>query len=125
MTTNAPLKFTQALENPHYQGVQDVHPEELSQHLGQVLLVDVRQPEEYVGELGHIEGADLVVLDTLPQNLPQLPQDKTIVFICRSGSRSAHAAAFAQSQGWNNVYNMLGGMMLWNNLKYPVVRTSK
>lgn len=116
------VQFASKIENPHFQGVFDIAPEELAQKKADVVMIDVRQPEEYVGELGHIEGSKLVVLNTIPDNLSEIPKDKTVVFVCRSGGRSAQATAFALMQGYKEVYNMLGGMIQWNNLQLPVER---
>lgn len=110
--------FESKEENLHFEGVWDIDPRELNEKSHLVHLVDVRQPEEYSGDLGHIPGADLIVLDTLPENIHQLPKDKPIVFICRSGSRSARAAAWAMEQGYKEVYNLKGGMILWNELHF-------
>ncbi len=112
------IKFETALENPGFPGVEDIHPEELRTHKNEVAIIDVRRPDEFVGELGHIPGAKLLVLDTLPSEVDQLPKDKTIVFICRSGMRSAQAAAFAKDVGFESVYNMKGGMIFWNELGF-------
>ncbi len=46
----------------------------------------------------------------------KIPKDKTVVFICRSGGRSGNATAMAKDQGFANVYNMKGGMLLWNEM---------
>jgi hydroxyacylglutathione hydrolase len=85
-----------------------------------VVLVDVRNPVEYTGELGHIPGAQLVVLDTLPTHIDELPKDKTVVFVCLSGGRSSRATHFAKENGFSSVYNLKGGMKLWNELKLEV-----
>ncbi|MGE5087081.1 MAG: rhodanese-like domain-containing protein [Bacillota bacterium] len=116
------VDFTSKTENPHFEGVCDIAPAELHQKMSKVKLIDVRQPEEFTGELGHIHGAELLVLDTLPDQLDNLPKDQTIVFICRSGGRSAKATAFAMMNGFKNVYNMRGGMLHWNELQLPVER---
>jgi hydroxyacylglutathione hydrolase len=110
------VQFETQEDNLYYHGVQDIDPRELSQKKDQVVLIDVRQPEEYQGDLGHIPGSKLIALDTLPENMSQIPQDRTVVFVCRSGSRSAKAAAFAMEHGFRNVYNLKGGMILWNEL---------
>lgn len=116
------VQFDTKIENPHFNGVFDIAPDELAQKKMDVVMIDVRQPEEYVGELGHIPGSKLVILSALPDNLSEIPKDKTVVFICRSGGRSAQAAAYALMQGYKEVYNMLGGMIQWNNLQLPVER---
>lgn len=105
-------------QNPDFEGVLDVTPDDVAKSSG-AKIVDVREPAEYVGELGHIAGAELIVLQTLPDHLDRLPKDKPVVFICRSGVRSARAAAFAQANGFTQVYNMKGGMLLWNSMGLP------
>lgn len=114
----APVQFTSAAPNPGLPDVVDVSPEELREMSDKVHLVDVRRPEEYTGELGHVKGARLIVLDTIPEHVGSLPKDEPIVFICRSGGRSAQATAFALDQGFKHVYNMKGGMLLWNQLGF-------
>jgi len=113
------LDFESREENLHYHGVLDIDPQELLKKKDQVYLVDVRQPEEFTGELGHIPGARLMVLDTLHDHLKELPTHQTIVFVCRSGGRSARASALAHSAGLKNTYNLKGGMLLWNELHLP------
>lgn len=114
--------FKNKIQNPNFQEVQDIEPQEVLELKTQVKLIDVRQPEEYTGELGHISGAELLALGTLPEHINQLPKEQTIVFVCRSGGRSAQATAFAKSQGFTEVYNMLGGMLLWNEKQLPIER---
>lgn len=116
------VQFKTKAENPHFEGVFDISPTELAEVMADVKLVDVRQPDEYVGELGHIPGAELIVLNTLPDQLQNLPKDQTVVFVCLGGGRSAKAAAYAMMNGWTHVYNMAGGMALWNNLQLPIER---
>lgn len=113
---NKYVQFETKEENLHYHGVFDIDPRELAQKKDQVVLIDVRQPEEYQGDLGHIPGSKLIALDTLPDHLGELPKDRTVVFVCRSGGRSARAAAFAMENGLQDVYNLKGGMILWNEL---------
>ena len=105
-------------QNLHYPQVRDIEPTELESKLEHVALIDVRQPDEFTGDLGHIPGAQLIVLDTLPEQLHRLPKNKTIVFVCRSGGRSAKATAFAIENGFKNVFNLKGGMILWNELHF-------
>ena len=106
-------------KNPHFENVYDVSPQEVFQNASQLTLVDVREPAEWSSELGHIDQSTFVVLHTLPENLNSIPTDKPIVFVCRSGGRSAQASAFAHNQGLLNTYNMQGGMYLWNQLHLP------
>lgn len=116
------VEFRVKHRNPDNPGVEDIEPKELWEQRDKAVLVDVRRPDEFTGELGHIPGAQLMVLDTLPERLNELPADRTVVFICRSGARSGRAAAFAKQNGRADVYNMKGGMLLWNELKLDVER---
>lgn len=118
MTTGKYVEFESKEENLHYEGVYDIDPTELLTKVNDVQLIDCRQHEEYTGELGHIPGAQLIVLDTIPEEINQIPKDRTVVFVCRSGSRSAKASAFLKAQGFQSVYNLKGGMLLWNELHY-------
>jgi len=113
-----------SLPNPDFRDVRDLRCEDLQAflqaHGGRDLaLIDVRQPEEFIGELGHIPGSELWVLSTLPERIHELPRDRDIVFICRSGGRSAQAAAYVQHFDIQRCFNLQGGMIRWNNLGYP------
>ena len=110
--------FPAKVKNPQFQEVYDVLPKDVLDNKELVYLIDVRRPDEFNGELGHIKGSKLLTLDFLPQKINELKTDKPIVFICRSGNRSAHAASFALQNGIKNIYNMSGGMILWNELGF-------
>src|SRR4029079_17983430 len=91
----------------------ELTPEEVRSRLtasSPPLLLDVREPEEFVGELGHIEGSLLVPMDALEHRLPKLAGyvDRDVVVVCRAGARSASAGAILQRAGFTQVYN-LGG----------------
>jgi glyoxylase-like metal-dependent hydrolase (beta-lactamase superfamily II)/rhodanese-related sulfurtransferase len=88
------------------------------------LLLDVRQPEEYAGELGHVPGALLVPLPELRARLHEIGTDRarTVIAICRSGNRSARAAAILRDGGFVNVLNMTGGTLAWRDRGFPVDR---
>ncbi len=110
------VNFSHAEPNASLQQVMDVHPHSVLQKKNSIRIIDVRRLDEFKGELGHIPGAQLLTVETLPERTHELPKDKTIVFVCRSGGRSARATAFALEEGFKNVFNMQGGMVLWNQL---------
>ena len=112
------VAFESVNPNPNHDTVKDVKPEEVLTKKDDVVLVDVRRPDELTGELGHIPGVMHVVLDELPQRLDEIPKDQTVVFVCRSGGRSGQASAFALENGFQDVYNMQGGMIRWNELRF-------
>jgi rhodanese-related sulfurtransferase len=80
-----------------------------------LIIVDVRTSQEYVS--GHIAGAL-----NLPENLTDhlSPADEILVY-CKSGVRSAAAQQLLNANGYEKVYNMLGGIDAWINAGYPVI----
>lgn len=85
----------------------------LASHV-KVVLVDVRQPEEF--SAGHIEGAMLVPLGTLETAYKSLPRDVKLVVYCRAGHRSAKAVAFLKAHGFTRAVSMDGGFVAWSAL---------
>ncbi len=83
-----------------------------------VVLIDVREPWEY--NEGHIPGVKLIPLGQLSDKLDEIPKDKFVVMTCRSGNRSGQATQFLRSQGFDNVHNMLGGILAWQKAGLPV-----
>ncbi|MCB0340685.1 MAG: rhodanese-like domain-containing protein [Pseudobdellovibrionaceae bacterium] len=122
MSEKSVVNFTNKMPNPMFPTVFDVTCEEVFEKKDGVHLIDVRRPDEYTGDLGHIPGATLITLDEIPSRKNELPTTGTIVFICRSGGRSAQASAMAKEAGLQNVFNMQGGMMAWNDKKFKVER---
>jgi len=86
-------------------------------------LIDVRSLEEFHGELGHVPGSELIEMGPdLEQALSELDKNTNLVFICRSGNRSGTVTAYAVENGFTQVFNMNGGMLLWNELGLEVTR---
>jgi rhodanese-related sulfurtransferase len=94
-------------------GIKEVDAQDLQrmQAAGEVMLVDVRTEAEFAA--GAIAGAKFLPLHMLPLAGDQIPTDKPVVFYCRSGARSAQACAFMTTKGYDNVYNLQGGVMAW------------
>jgi rhodanese-related sulfurtransferase len=93
---------------------------ELSEKLknsARVLVVDVRQPEEY--RQGHIANSKLLPLGELNKRINELPKNKEIVCVCASGSRSRQATKFLVGAGYN-AFDMQGGMFMWQRAGLPV-----
>lgn len=95
----------------------------LEQRRDSVVVLDVRNPEEWYSETGHIEGALLIPFDALPMNLDKLEpyKDKDVICVCYVGQRSAVAAQFLSQQGFQRTYNVEGGMMEWFDRDLPAV----
>jgi rhodanese-related sulfurtransferase len=110
----APLRRT-------YAGIDEVDAEWVAYHRDTTTIIDVREPSEYVGPHGHIEGATLIPLGDLASALESLETDKPIVTVCRSGGRSAQAYVLMKRVGLDRVANLTGGMIRWHELGLPVV----
>lgn len=82
-----------------------------------VQLIDVRQSHEH--EAGRISGSRLIELAALPAQAAEIDRDQPVVFYCRSGARSAMAAA-AFSQAGYDAHNMAGGLLEWQAAGLPL-----
>lgn len=99
----------------NFAGVPEVSPEWVADHMGDVHILDVREPEETVAGEARIAGARIVPLGELRDRLDQIPTDKPIVTFCRSGRRSAMAVSILQEAGFENVANIAGGILRWRD----------
>ncbi|MFP3901304.1 MAG: rhodanese-like domain-containing protein [Acidimicrobiia bacterium] len=98
--------------------VPEIDATELDHLRGQAAaLIDVREPDEYVA--GHVPGAVLVPLASVPDRLDEVPEAGTVYVICASGSRSLVAAEYYRSQGRDAV-NVAGGTKSWMSSGHPV-----
>ena len=75
------------------------------------LLIDVREPDEHA--VARIEGARLIPLKTLPDELAGLPRDREILVHCKAGGRSAKAVQLLLESGFTRVKNVSGGIDAW------------
>lgn len=98
---------------------------ELKQRLDKgedVLVLDVRSAEEYVGDLGHITGSINISTEDLSRRLNELKAYKKrfIVVVCRTDRRSMMAAELLTKAGFADVAVLLGGMEQWDHIGLPV-----
>ena len=101
-------------------GFPEIDVDTALENLDSFQLIDVRTPEEYVGELGHIENSELVSLGpSVMSFLENSDKNKSILFICRSGARSGQATLVSRQMGFKKTYNMMGGMLEWNRKGFP------
>lgn len=121
MTKRTP---TTALDRstPNGKGFRNVTPEVVHDTMGSARIIDVREPREYSGDLGHIAEALLVPLAELEAAAERWERSAPIVLVCRSGGRSAIAAELLVRLGFEAVMNMTGGMLAWNDVGLPVER---
>ena len=76
-----------------------------------LVIIDVREMHEI--SRGTIEGAIAMPMASIPVRLNEIPKDKEVVFICRSGARSGQVCMFLGQHGYDNVINLRGGMIGW------------
>jgi len=74
------------------------------------VLLDVREPREY--QICHLDGR-LIPLGQLPSRLSELDPSAHIVVHCRSGGRSANAVKMMRGAGFEDVWNLNGGILAW------------
>jgi hydroxyacylglutathione hydrolase len=84
--------------------------------------VDVRTAKER--DQGHIEGSLHVPLNRLVENLADVPEDGPTMVVCRGGYRSAIAASLLKRNGFENVWDLVGGYQAWVASRLPVVETA-
>lgn len=89
-----------------------------------ILVLDVRTPQEYAGAQGHIAGSKNIPLKALPNRLAELADHKTrlIVLVCRTDRRSRQAAKLLMGAGFANVCVAADGMSDWSANGFSVVR---
>ncbi|HKU47370.1 MAG TPA: MBL fold metallo-hydrolase [Burkholderiales bacterium] len=109
----APLTYT-------FAGIWEVQPHWLEEHVNDVQIVDVREPDEFNGPLGHVPGAVLIPLGALGQRANDLSKTKPLVMVCRSGARSAQATVLLGKAGFDKVANLSGGMLRWRAQRFSV-----
>jgi sulfur-carrier protein adenylyltransferase/sulfurtransferase len=94
----------------------DITPRELKAALDRgdaLVIVDVREPQEY--QIARIEGSVLIPLGEIPHRHTEIDRELIVVCQCRSGVRSAKAAAYLRSQGFARVLNLTGGILQWSD----------
>ena len=108
----APLTYT-------FAGFWEIEPGWVEEHRSGLQIVDVREADEFAGSLGHVAGARLLPLGDLAKHAGDLAKDRPVVTVCRSGTRSAQAAAVLRKAGFERVANMAGGMLRWRAQNLP------
>jgi sulfur dioxygenase len=109
----APLLYT-------FAGIWEVQPNWLEENNRDVQIVDVREPDEFNGPLGHVPGAKLIPLGSLVNRISEIEKGRPVVVVCRSGARSAQATLMLGKAGFEKVANLSGGMLRWRSQRFPV-----
>ncbi|NCP78839.1 MAG: rhodanese-like domain-containing protein [Desulfuromonadales bacterium] len=83
-------------------------------------LLDVRTPEEYLQV--RIDGAHLIPIDKLMARIDEIPKDRPLLVYCAVGSRSDMVSKYLAQQGYDQVYNLNGGIWAWQLRNYPILQ---
>jgi len=84
-----------------------------------IALIDVREPHEF--SAGHVPGAQLIPLRSVPARVEEFSRDGDLYLICQAGGRSAQAIQFLMRQErYDNLINIAGGTMAWQQAGYPI-----
>jgi sulfur dioxygenase len=84
-------------------------------------VIDVRQPEEFYGQLGHIEGAELVPLAMVSAHAALWAKEEPVLVVCRTGGRATSAGELLLELGFKEVANLTGGMVAWNEAHHTAI----
>ncbi len=98
----------------------DVHTVAAAQNRDDVILIDVREQWEY--DAGHIPGITLIPMGEIAGWMTEIPTDKEVIVTCRSGNRSGQVTEFLQQNGFDNIHNMQGGIVAWEQAGFAVER---
>jgi len=103
-----------------FAGIWEIQPQSLEEAFDKVQIIDVREPAEFNGPLGHIRSATLIPLGELAGRTGELARERPVVAVCRSGARSAQATVILQQAGLKDAVNLAGGMLRWRADGHPV-----
>lgn len=118
------LRFPTLAELNQVRQLSAAQAQLLSENSPRPIVLDVRESEEYTGDLGHIPGSVLIPLKELASRAGELEpyKDRHIIVVCRAGVRSTTAAAILTGLGFEQVSNLKGGMLDWNKNNFAVER---
>ena len=110
------------------QGFRDVPPEEATRLINrdEAAVLDVRDSKELSAD-GRIAGSVHIPVSELGGRVGELEKfkERPVLAYCRSGHRSRTAARLLRKQGFEQVYNLQGGIVAWQNANLPVTRKKK
>ncbi|RLA48183.1 MAG: MBL fold metallo-hydrolase [Gammaproteobacteria bacterium] len=111
-----PAEVTWAPVHHTFSGVPEVEVEWVISHRDKVHILDVREAAELENSVDRLENTQVLPLTQLRDAIDEVPTDKPVVCLCRSGRRSAMAVNILQEAGITNVANISGGMLRWIEL---------
>ena len=116
MRENLPLTEARFLTD----GVHEIDVTWVAQTQQPCRLVDIREASELAGPEGYLPHAEHVPLATLGTAAEQWDPQEPIAILCRSGARSAYAAALLERAGFAAVASVQGGILAWRAQGHPI-----
>jgi rhodanese-related sulfurtransferase len=110
----------QAVAGAGFKTITPLEAKALIESRKDLLLVDVRSPEEFQG--GSLPGATLIPFWDFAKGRYDLPKDKPILLICAVGGRSLACGQLLASKGYQELYNLKGGLEAWMEQRVPLPR---
>lgn len=101
-------------------GVFEVSSSWVAKHGEECLLVDIRNLDDFLGEHGHIPGAELVPVSSLEQQSQEWNMETPVVLISDDTSVAAEAADMLTAMDFSQVLVMKGGMQVWHQRNLPI-----
>ena len=109
-----------------FSSIKNIDSKELAQWMADEAktfrIIDVREPMEIAQ--GSISGAEAMPMSVLGNHLGELDKDEHLVFICRSGARSGQVCSYLAQNGFDNVFNLHGGVMGWAQNGFEFVQVA-
>ncbi|MCB1665495.1 MAG: MBL fold metallo-hydrolase [Pseudomonadales bacterium] len=96
-----------------FAGIPEVEPEWVLTHQKNLTVLDVREHAEMGEKVPGLERVTVIPLSELHDRVGEVPTDKPVVTICRSGKRSSMATTILKGAGHDKVANIHGGIMYW------------
>lgn len=103
-----------------YRGVWEISPQWVAANMADVTIVDVRTRIETDEEKARLDGAILIPINELLARIAEVPKDKPVMTICRSGKRSVLAFGMLRENGYSQVASIKGGLLRWVEEGLPV-----
>jgi len=118
--------FLYMIVNSYVKGVWDRTPQQVVQLMNNEdsIILDVRENNEYKD--GHIIDSIHIPMSEVKNRLSELEKykDSQVIVSCRSGHRSSRTCALLKKSGFNNIFNLHGGILAWENDKLPITTKS-
>lgn len=85
------------------------------------LIVDVREPDELAALAYDVKDVKNIPLGDIENRMNEIPKDRQVIVVCKSGGRSGRAFEALKAKGYTNVVNMEGGMNAWHSAGLPTI----